>query len=827
MSSLRETVSPSPRTTVVFENKPPLPPASSCGSVEWPFRQTAHVGQIQNEMAKTLLLVALLWLGVHASPPTAWTFSSSRAAPSPDSSEGDHQLLFDFDEFVRFLTTSARGNSARKQMVFPLPDGSEQTCELFPSLLFDPELAAKYPELLLHSGKCQGNNATVHFNLNTQVPTSFSLMLTIPTSTADFYYVDNVPNTSGYVLYAKSSRKNPGKQFNCGSVGDLNLEQGEGASGKRELLQTKSGGEYVGRTFRLAIATNVQYSKAMGDTKSLVLNAIAAVMSRVNGIYMRELGVYFQLIAKTDKLLCITGETNACTSLPNANADTIIRNAHLFMATRDVMYTEYDIGHVFTTASGGLAAVSVLCASTWKAAGTTGTPNPVGDSFAVDFVAHELGHQLGGYHSFRDCQGDNPDLSPEAAAEPGSGSSIMAYAGICNDKDLQLHSDAYLHPVNLEQMSQFISTQVINTGCGKDSTPAIKRKRPTVLTAKFTCQIPVGNYFYLTAQASEQATAFQWDEVDLGYQMYYNLNLPRFRSWKPFTTSSTRYFPNLYYLTHNLHNQAPYMYHEHLPSAATAMKFRFTARSVYQLDASNSAINELALGDFAFQDYTVQFTNTQQPLLFASNTRQLLSSGIVLNSSQEISFSWTGGAGQVEVLTAVNSMAVQVSDEAFDAALNILPLGWISLGKANSQDGQAILALPSFVKNVQVSFMLRPASPANGNCVSFDFISSTTMVLGRGGTGAPTLGMGDTNSPTNKPTRPITSAPTKRPTRTPTKKPTKRPTSKPTKRPTRTPTKWPTKRVTSKPTRRPTRTPTKRPTRRVTSKPTTKFPTKK
>lgn len=760
-----------------------------------------------------LLALALLWLGAcaSASPPKAWTLSSSRAAPSPGSLEGDHELLLDFDEVVRFLTTTARGSSTRKQMVFPLPDGSEQTCELFSSSLFDPELAAKFPELVLRSGRCSGSNATMHLNLNTLVPSSFSLMLTVPSSSTDFYYVDNVPATLGYVLYAKSSRKNAGKQFTCGSVGaDLNLDTG--GNNRRALLQTKSGGAYVGRTFRIAIAANVQYAKAMGDTKARVLNAMATVMARVNGIYMRELGVYFQLIPSTDKLLCVTGETSACaSSLPNANADTIIRNAHLFMAARGVAYADYDLGHVFTTDSGGLAAMAVLCANAWKAAGTTGTPNPVGDSFAVDFVAHELGHQLAGYHSFRDCRGGNPDLSPEAAAEPGSGSSIMAYAGICEGNDLQTHSDAYLHTVNLEQMSRFVSGQVASTGCGRDSTPAIARKRPTVLTDGFTCQIPVGNYFYLSAQASEQATAFQWDQVDLGYQAFSNLNLPRFRSWKPSTTSSTRYFPNLYYLTHNLQNLNPYVYYERLPSSATAMEFRFTARTVYQLDASDSALSELALGDFAFQDYTVQFTTTTQPLLFAGVTKQLLSSGRAFNSSQEVPFSWTGGgAGQVEVLAAVNTMADPVLDGAFDSAVNIRPLAWFSLGKASSQDGQAVLALPSFVSTAQVSFMLRPASPTNDKCVSFDFISSTTTVLGRGGTEAPSMGKDDTHSPTGKPT---TLKPTRRPTRAPTKRPTRRVTAKPTRRPTRWPTRWPTKRKTSKPTRRPTRWPTSKPTK--------------
>ena len=46
------------------------------------------------------------------------------------------------------------------------------------------------------------------------------------------------------------------------------------------------------------------------------------------------------------------------------------------------------------------------------------------DHYVVDYVAHEIGHQLGADHAFRDCtDGADNDFS---AVEPGSGSTIMS-----------------------------------------------------------------------------------------------------------------------------------------------------------------------------------------------------------------------------------------------------------------------------------------------------------------------------------------------------------------------------------------------------------------
>lgn len=235
----------------------------------------------------------------------------------------------------------------------------------------------------------------------------------------------------------------------------------------------------------------------------------------------------------------------------------------------------FDIGHVFSTGGGGVANLGCICNNSNKARGVTGSGAPINDPFDIDYVAHEMGHQFGANHTFNSttssCSGNR---NGSTAYEPGSGVTIMGYAGICGSDDLAAHSIAYFHTKSFDEIVNY-TTMATGNNC-----PVITstfNNAPTV-SAGGTFNVPVGTAFKLNGSGSDpdgDSITYSWEEFDLGPSGAWNApsgNAPIYRSYAP-STSALRYFPKTAVVLNNANQKG-----ELITTYARTLTFRLIAR---------------------------------------------------------------------------------------------------------------------------------------------------------------------------------------------------------------------------------------------------------
>jgi hypothetical protein len=245
----------------------------------------------------------------------------------------------------------------------------------------------------------------------------------------------------------------------------------------------------------------------------------------------------------------------------------------------------YDIGHVFSTAGGGIATQGCVCNNLFKARGVTGSFSPAGDAFDIDFVAHEMGHQFGAGHTFNASTGACAGNGVRSISfEPGSGSTIMAYAGICGSgNDFQAHSDDYFLFASLDQMARYITAGGGSTCPQTSASPNSHYASLPPYAAQYV--IPWQTPFELEAPQATDSEAerlsYCWEQADPGGidfgESLANTHRdgPLFRSFPP-DTSRLRVFPALARLVNGLSTPG-----EKLPDTGRSLHFRLTQRDIF------------------------------------------------------------------------------------------------------------------------------------------------------------------------------------------------------------------------------------------------------
>jgi hypothetical protein len=487
------------------------------------------------------------------------------------------------------FTSAARENPPI--ITLPMPDGTLARFSFEESPIIERGLAEKYPDLKTY--RAQGIDdptATLRFDW---LPTGFHAMVLAPSGTV---LID--PYASGdrdnYMTYWKRDAANTAESFECHFIDDPELPR---VSSVDVAAPNVSSGTQL-RTYRLALASTNEYTVAVGgNTIAGALAAEVLIMNRVNGVYERDVAIHMNIIANNnlityagDNLSCGGACTGANDPYTNTNGSTML-GQNTTTLNSVIGTANYDIGHVFSTGGGGVATLNGPCGGN-KARGVTGLPSPLGDAFAIDYVAHEMGHQWGANHTFNgttsSCGGGN--RSNGSAYEPGSGISIMAYAGICGAQNLAAHSIDTMHVKSLEVIVAYSQTGAGN-GCAAPT--ATGNTAPSVSgPGNFT--IPKGTPFSLTAAATDingDSITYDWEEYDLDASGAGTTAVPNtdsdgsaraiFRPYDP-VVSGTRTFPSLTYILNNA-NVPPattggFLTGELLPAISRAMNFQVVAR---------------------------------------------------------------------------------------------------------------------------------------------------------------------------------------------------------------------------------------------------------
>jgi hypothetical protein len=451
---------------------------------------------------------------------------------------------------------------------FPYADGTIHQFTAKRNQTMHPAYNAKFPELMtLDAYSTDGSGAFGKWDIT---PAGLHAMIFIPGQSTVFIDPMFEGNNEYYIVYQK-------RDFISDKIMQCDVENFD--ESKPSQTNKSMFGTCELRTYRLALSATAEYTIFHGGSVAQAAAAQVVTMNRVNGVYEKDIAITMVIIPNNNSLIYTTAATDPYT---NGTPGTMI-NQNQTNTDAVIGSSNYDIGHVFGTNSGGLAGLGVVCTGGQKARGVTGSGAPIGDPFDIDYVAHEMGHQFGGNHT----QNNNCNSVAAARREPGSASTIMGYAGICAP-NVQNNSDDYFHGYNLQE----ISNEILSNGHQCEVITALNNTPPVINSTSGNIVVPISTPFILTAHASDvdgDVLSFLWEQMDNEATTQPPVATatggPNFRSFDP-SLDSNRYFPNLASLATN----GPFTW-EVLPSVARVMDFRLTVKDNHAVGTCNDFID--------------------------------------------------------------------------------------------------------------------------------------------------------------------------------------------------------------------------------------------
>ncbi len=516
------------------------------------------------------LLMGLFMISLGFSQTGLWTPVANKSGISVIETKSSlpNKTLFNIDMLaMKKALQGAKGKSSGVSntiIQFPNTQGKMESYRITETPVLAYEMSLKYSDIKSYTGQGINNPEDV---IKISLSDAKGLQ-TMRLSKGSAVFIEPISkDLNTLTVYEKSENSATLKTLQC-MVDDKTPSFTGGSS-------TKNANDSTLRTYRLAVSTNGEYTQFHGGTKAGAMAAINTTMTRVNGVFENDFAVTMVVIANNDAVVY----TNANTD-PYSNGGF---NSQLQSTLTSVIgEANYDIGHLFAKAgdNGNAGCIGCVCVNGSKGSGFTSRGTPEGDPFDIDYVAHEIGHQFGANHTF-----SIRNESTNAHFEPGSGTTIMGYAGITGATDVQQNSDPYFHFFSIEQVTNYIKTTSCQTNTNTGN--AI----PTA-NAGSDYTVPSGTAFVLTGQASDangDALTYCWEQRDENnaattYPSVTATSGVAFRSYNP-TTSNQRYFPRL----ETIKTGATSWQWEAVPDVTRALNFRLTVRDNRAGGAGNNS----------------------------------------------------------------------------------------------------------------------------------------------------------------------------------------------------------------------------------------------
>lgn len=573
---------------------------------------------------RKLICAALLFTaayGIAQSENDLWKKSTAKESSARIQSHLPQKNIFDLNVLTlkKILSKTPKRETSgfTSKVIISLPNGEGkiEKFSVYDNAVMAPELAAKYPDIKSYVAVGIDNPlARAYFSFS---PLGLKSMTLYPNHSAVF--IEPVSNDlTTYTVYKKKDRHDDLGKFECGVI-DQTMKSIPSTSTNNSLARGADDAKL--RTFRLALAATGEYAAYFGGSKAATLASMNNTLTRINGIFEKDFGVRLVLIPNNDMLIYTNASTDPFSDYLNkvnwkteaqANFTAVIGEAN------------YDIGHLLGAGvanSGDAGARGSICEDNYKGRAYTCaySGNYQGDAFDLDFVAHEMGHQLGANHTFTYI-----NEGTAAQLEPGSGSTIMSYAGRTS-KDIEFRADAYFHAISIQQVTDLIKTKTCPTITSTGNAVP-------VVNAGLDYTIPKGTPFMLTGLATDanttDALTYSWEQMDAGTATTSVPSTtatagPLFRSY-PASSSATRYFPAMTsVLTGSTTTSGKEILSEALPGVARTLNFRLTVRDNRIGGGSNNADDMIVTVDGTAGPFTVDTQNTA--VSYAAGTSQTIS----------------------------------------------------------------------------------------------------------------------------------------------------------------------------------------------------------